>query len=328
MNNKIGFDSLKLKQLINSEYTIIALLFLIIIVATPFVNNFMTIRNFSNILTRTVIVAMGAIGMTYVIISGGIDLSINGVILISSYIGVETLMNHFGMNLYLATLCILGIGGIVGCLSGFSVVVLNMPPFIATLSMLYITKGLAFFIYKAKTVYDLPKAWSIFGEGKLFGFPIAIIIFLIFYMIANYILKYTLFGRHIYAVGSNAKAAWLAGVNTRRTVFLAYVMSGITAAGAGIILTSRVFSVAVSLGTGIELDIISAVIIGGTSFFGGIGTLLGSVIGAIIIETLGNILVLSRVSPFFILVAKGMILWLAVLLDMVRKGYAFKRLGD
>lgn len=323
MNRKNKLDYLS--ELLKSEYTIIGLLFLLIILAVPFVPNFMTIQNISNILTRTTIVAMGAIGMTYVIIARGIDLSINGVFLICTYIGIATLINGLGINIYLATLIILGMGAFCGCINGFSIVFLGMPPFIATLAMLNITKGLSYFIYKAVTIYDIPESWRVFGAGKIFGFPVSIIIFLIFYLIAEYVLKFTVFGRNIFAVGSNPKAAWLAGVNTKKTIFLVYVISGITAAASGIILTSRVASVAVGLGTGIELDIISAVIIGGTSFFGGEGTLLGSLVGAIIIETVGNILTLSRVSPFFVLVAKGLVLWLAVLLDMIRKGKVFRK---
>jgi len=322
--NKFDF----LKQLINSEYTIVALLFLLIIIASPIVPNFLTLQNFSNILTRTTVSAMAAIGMTFVIITGGIDLSMGGMVILSSYIGVETLVQNLDINIYLAALIMLGIGAIIGMLNGFSVVALGMPPFIATLAMMNITRGLAHFIYQARTVFGLPKSWSIFGSGKLIGVPVPIIIFLIFFIIAYLLLKYTLFGRNIYAVGSNAKAAWLAGVNVKKTIFLAYVISGITGGATAVILTSRLFSVVGSLGTGLELDVISAVVIGGTSLMGGEGTVLGSLIGALIIETIGNILVLARISPFFTLVAKGLVLWLAVLIDMTRKGYVFRKPGE
>jgi ribose/xylose/arabinose/galactoside ABC-type transport system permease subunit len=319
--NKFDF----LKQLINSEYTIVAILLLLIIIASPIVPKFLTLQNFSNILTRTTVSAMAAIGMTFVIISGGIDLSIGGMVILSAYIGVETLVQNLGINIYLAALIMLGLGAIMGMLNGISVVVLRMPPFIATLAMMNITRGLAHFIYQAKTVFNLPKSWSIFGSGKLIGLPVPIIIFLIFFIIAYLILKYTLFGRSIYAAGSNAKAAWLAGVNVKKIVFLAYVISGITAGATAVILTSRLFSVVGSLGSGLELDVISAVVIGGTSLLGGEGTILGSLIGSLIIESVGNILVLARISPFFTLVAKGLVLWLAVLIDMARKGYVFKK---
>jgi ribose transport system permease protein len=148
-----------------------------------------------------------------------------------------------------------------------------------------------------------------------------------FFIVAYLLLKYTLIGRNIYAVGSNAKAAWLAGVNIKKTTFLAYVISGITGGATAVILTSRLASVVGSLGTGLELDVISAVVIGGTSLMGGAGTVLGSLVGALIIETVSNILTLARVSPFFTVFAKGLVLWLAVLIDMARKGYVFKKPG-
>lgn len=191
-----------------------------------------------------------------------------------------------------------------------------------------ITRGLAHFIYQAKTVYTLPKSWNVFGSEKLMGVPTPIIIFLFFFIIAYLLLKYTLFGRSLYAVGSNAKAAWLAGVNTKRTIFLAYVISGITAGATAVLLTARMFAVVGSSGLGLELDVISAVVIGGTSLMGGEGYVLGSVVGALIIEIVGNILTLGRVSPFFVLVAKGLVLWLAVLIDMSRKGKVFKKSGE
>jgi len=316
------------KQLMNSEYAIIALFFLLILIAAPIVPNFFSLQNFSNILTRTTVVAIAAIGMTFVIITGGIDLSTGGIVIISSYIGIETLVQNMGVNIYLAALIMLGIGAVIGMLNGFSVVALGMPPFIATLAIMNITRGLAHFIYQAKTVFGLPKAWSIFGSGRLVGIPMPIIIFLIFFIIAYLVLKYTLFGRSIYAVGSNAKAAWLAGVNVKKTTFLAYTISGITGGATAVILTSRLSSVVGSLGSGLELDVISAVVIGGTSLIGGEGTVLGSLVGALIIESVSNILVLARVSPFFTLVAKGLVLWLAVLIDMIRKGYVFRKPGE
>ena len=322
--NKINF----LKRLINSEYSIATILFLLIIIASPVVPNFLTYQNFINILTRTTIVAMASIGMTFVIITGGIDLSIGGIVILSSYIGLRTIVQNLGIDPNIAALSMLGVGAIIGMLNGLSVVALGMPSFIATLAMMNITRGSAHFIYQAITVFDLPKYWRIFGAGILSGIPVPIIIFLICLIIAYLILKYTLFGRNIYAVGSNAKASWLAGVNVKKTILFAYVISGITSGAAAIILTSRLGAVEGNLASGLELDVISAVIVGGTSLLGGEGTVIGSLIGALIIEFTGNILTLARVSPFFTLVAKGLILWVAVFIDMARKGYVFKKIEE
>ena len=314
-------------KFVNSEYAIITLLFLIIFIAAPLVPNFLTLHNFTNILTRTTVIAMAAIGMTFVIITGGIDLSVGGMVVFCSYVGVETLVQNMGVNIFLAAFIMLFVGGLIGAINGFSVVFLGMPPFVATLAMMNITRGLAHYIYQAKTVFGLPRIWSVFGSGRILGIPTPVIIFIMFFIVAYLLLKYTLIGRNIYAVGSNAKAAWLAGVNIKKTTFLAYVISGITGGATAVILTSRLASVVGSLGTGLELDVISAVVIGGTSLMGGAGTVLGSLVGALIIETVSNILTLARVSPFFTVFAKGLVLWLAVLIDMARKGYVFKKPG-
>jgi len=316
------------KKFASSEYAIIGILFLLIIIAAPLVPQFLTIQNFSNILSRMTIIAIAAIGMTFVIITGGIDLSIGGTVVFCSYVGVQTLIQVYHMNVFLAALIMLVIGGIIGAINGFSVVALGMPPFIATLAMMNITRGLAHFIYQAKTIYGLPSLWSVFGTGKLLGIPITIIIYIILFIIGFFVLNYTVFGRAIYAVGSNKKAAWLAGIEVRRTTFLAYVISGVTAGASAVILSSRLASVVGSLGFGLELDVISAVVIGGISLMGGEGTILGSLVGAIMIITVGNVLVLAQVSPFFTLVAKGLVLWLAVLLDMIRKGYVFRKQAE
>ena len=315
-------------RLLNYEYSVIGLLFLLILIASPIVPNFLTIQNFSNILTRSTVTAMAAIGMAFLMISGNFDLSVGGVVVLTAYIGVETLVIQMGVNIYLAALIMMGIGGIIGLVNGFSVVALGMPPFIATLAMMNVTRGLAQYIYKTKTVFDLPKTWNIFGSGRLIGIPMPIIIFLIFFIVGHLILKYTLFGRCIYAVGSNKKAAWLAGVNTKKITYIAYIICGMTAGATSVLLSSRLSSVVGTLGLGLELDVISAVVIGGASLMGGEGTIVGSFIGAIIIETVGNILVLGRISAFLVLVAKGIVLWLAILIDMSRKGYVFRKLGE
>jgi len=313
-----------LERLKNSEYLIVLILILIILISGPIVPHFLSINNLMNILTRTTIIATASIGMTYVIITGGIDLSVGGVVIFCSYVGVATLLQDLGLNIYLVALSMLGLGAIIGMVNGFSVVVLRMPPFIATLAMMNITRGLSHFIYKAQTVFGLPRSWRYFSSGKLIGVPMSIVIFLIFFLVAYLHLKFTASGRHIFAVGNNARVARLSGIKTKKVIFSAYVISGITGGAVAVILTSRIFSVVGTLGNGLELDVISAVVIGGTSLFGGVGTVFGSLVGAIIIETVSNILTLSRVSPFFVLVAKGLVLWLAVLLDMIRKGYLFK----
>lgn len=316
------------KKIIRSEYSVIFLLILMIIIASPMVPNFLTLQNLRNILTRTTILGMASIGMTFVMIAKGIDLSIGGVLIFTAYIGLQSLVKTLGINIYLAILIMLGIGAIIGFINCFSILKLHMPPFIATLAMLNITRGLSQFIYHTETIFNLPESWNYFATGKIIGLPTPIIIYSIVYIFAHIILKYTIFGRSLYAIGSNDKAAWLTGINVVRTTYYAYIFCGITAAITAVLSTSRLSAVVGNLGTGLELDVIAAVVIGGASFFGGEGTVFGALIGSLIIETLSNILVLARVNPFFVLVAKGLVLWVAVLVDIARKGYLFKKFGE
>lgn len=316
------------KNLATSDYAVIILLFALILVVGPFSPNFFKFQNIMNVLVRTTVTATAAIGLTYVIITGGIDLSIGGIVVLVAYIGVDKFMNVMGMNVYLALLLMIIFGGAIGFLNGFSIVVLGMPPFIATLAMLGMTRGLSLLMFEAKTFYNLPELFLFFGQGNFFGIPLPILIFLSFFLVGFFVLRNTVFGRSVYAVGNNKKAAWLAGINVNRSILLAYVISGITAAVACIILSSKLQAVVGSLGVGLELDVISAVVIGGTSLLGGQGNILGSIVGALIIAVVGNMLTLMRISPYIQEFSKGLVLWIAVLVDMARKGYIFRKPGE
>lgn len=317
-----------IKNLATSDYAVIILLFALILVVGPFSPNFFKLQNIMNVLERTAVTATAAIGVTYVIISGGIDLSIGGIVVLVAYIGVDTLIDVMGINIFVALLMMIIFGGIIGFLNGFSIVVLGMPPFIATLAMLSMTRGLSLFMFEAKTLYGLPKLYVFFGQGEAFGIPMPILIFLFSFLIGFFVLRNTVFGRSVYAVGNNKKAAWLAGINVNRTILSVYVISGMTAAVASIILSSRLEAVVGTLGVGLELDIISAVVIGGTSLLGGEGNILGSIVGALIISIVGNMLTLMKISPYIQELSKGVVLWVAVLADMARKGYISRKLSE
>lgn len=307
-----------------SDFAVIFVLLLVILLVGPFVPRFFSASNLANLLVRTTISATAAIGMTYVILTGGIDLSIGGIIVLVAYIGTETFLKGFGLNVWLVALLMTLVGGLIGLVNGFSVVSMGMPPFIATLAMMNITRGLAHYIYEAKTVFGLPESYYVFGQGNILGFPVPVLIFLIVLIVAYFVLKFTTIGRYIYATGSNISAAWLAGIKVGKVKYLVYVVSGLTAGLASVLLTSRLSSVVGGLGQGLELDVIAAVVIGGTSLFGGEGGVIGSAVGALIITTVTNMLTLTGISPFLESVAKGAVLWIAVLLDMIRKGYVFK----
>lgn len=317
-----------IKRSFNSDFAVVFVLFFIILVIGPFIPNFFSANNLVNLFVRTTISATAAIGMTYVILTGGIDLSIGGIIILVAYIGTETFLKGFGLNVWIVALFMALIGALIGLVNGFSVVSMGMPPFIATLAMMNITRGMAHYFYEAKTVFGLPESYYVFGQANLWGFPVPIIICLLFLIAAYFVLRYTTMGRCIYAIGSNITAAWLAGIKVKRVKYSAYIISGFTAGVASVLLTSRLSSVVAGLGLGVELDVIAAVVIGGTSLFGGAGGVIGSAIGALIITTVTNILTLTGVSPFLELVAKGIVLWIAVLMDMIRKGEVFKSNGS
>jgi len=314
-----------LKTVIHSEYSVILLLFLLIVVVGPFSPNFFTLQNLMNLLVRTTTIAIAAIGMTYVVITGGIDLSVGGIIVLTSYIGLAQFIYKMSLNVWLAVLLMILFGGFIGLLNGINIVVFGMPPFIATLAMLSLTRGLSLFLFEAKTYFGLPESYIFFGQGNVLGIPFPILAFLFLFVIFTFILQKTIFGRSVFAVGNNPKAAWLAGINVNSTIFFTYIVSGLTAGTAAVILSSRIASVVATLGVGLELDVVAAVVIGGTSLLGGEGHIINSIAGALIITTVGNILTLMRISPFIQEFSKGLVLWSAVLIDMARKGYIFRK---
>jgi len=316
------------KELLKSDYAVLIVLLLFIIIATFIVPSFFSLRNMINLLVRTSATGIAAIGMTFVILTGGIDLSIGGIVVLTAYIGAETLISDLGVNIWLTAIAMPVVGALMGAFNGFNIVSLGMPPFIATLIGMNLARGLAQFLYKGKTVFGLPEVYALFGCGTVGGVPIPILILIFVFILAFLVLQFNAFGRRVYAVGSNAKAAWLSGVNTQNVIFSAYVISGFLAGLTALIMSSRLTSVVGGLGLNLELDTIAAVVIGGTSLFGGEGGIFGSVIGALIIEMIGNVLTLGGVSPFFQMVAKGIVLWAAVALDMTRKGYTFRKFGS
>jgi len=314
-----------LRKILDSEYAIGLLLLLLVIFAIIFCPDFFSVQNFSNILNRTSTIAIAAIGMTYVIIGGGIDLSVGGILILVAYIGVGKFINTMGLSVELSILLMMMLGAFLGLLNGLSVVYLKMPSFIATLAMLSITRGLSLYMFKAVTLFGFSKKYLFLGQSKLLGVPMSIIVFLGLAIIGEYILRYTIFGRSIYALGNNKKAAWLTGVNIDRAAVSTFVISGLTAGIAGIVLSSRMEAVTGNMGTGLELDVIAAVVIGGCSLMGGEGSVIGAIIGGIIISVFGNILVLLRLSPFIQEFSKGLLLWVAILIDMARRGYIGKK---
>jgi len=292
-------------------------LILIVFILSMVNSDFLTVSNIFNVLRQVSINALIAYGMTFVILTGGIDLSVGSIIALSSAFAAGMMAS--GTNSWLA----IGIGVLSGTLMGTvnGVVIARgkVAPFIATLATMTIFRGLTLVYTEGKPITGLPDAFGMIGRGYLLEIPMPVIWMLAAFGALYVILKFTSFGRHVFALGGNEEATRLSGINTNRVKILVYSISGLMASLSGIILTSRLNSAQPTAGTSYELDAIAAVVLGGTSLSGGKGWIVGTLIGAMIIGILDNGLNLLNVSSFYQQVVKGGVILLAVLLDRSKK---------
>jgi ribose transport system permease protein len=303
-----------------------ALILLIVFfsVANPY---FLTFDNFVNILIATSVVGVMALGETFVIITGGIDLSVGTVMTLSSVMTAVAITN-LGLPIPVGVVVGILTGGLMGLLNGVLIARLGLPPFIATLGTLNIARGLALVITQTRPIYftDTPEfnqgvMGNLFGikiSGE-FGIPNIAIIMFIAVIIAAFILNRTVLGRYTFALGSNEEAVRLSGVSVKWWKMAVYVLGGLFAGLAGVLIGARVNSAQPALGFGYELEAISAVVIGGTSLAGGEGTILGTIIGAFIVRTLSNGLQIMSVPQEWQIVVTGVVVILAVYLDIIRR---------
>ncbi|REC98959.1 ABC transporter permease [Ectopseudomonas oleovorans] len=294
------------------------LVFVLLCVALGFSSEyFMTGRNWMDILRQTSINGILAVGMTYVILTRGIDLSVGSILAFSGLCSAMVAVQGYGL---LAALSAgMFAGAVMGALNGFMVANLSIPPFVATLGMLSVGRGLTFILNDGSPVTDLPEAYLALGTGKLGPIGMPIVIFAIVVLFFWLVLKYTTYGRYVYAVGGNEKSARTSGIGVRKVTFSVYVISGLLAGLAGIVLSARTTSALPQAGVSYELDAIAAVVIGGTSLSGGTGSIVGTLFGALLIGVINNGLNLLGVSSYYQQVAKGLIIVFAVLIDVWRK---------
>ncbi len=290
-------------------------LFAIVLVVSIMEPDFLTLNNLFNILRQVSINALIAFGMTFVILTGGIDLSVGSILALSSAF-VAGLMTD-GTSALIAVLAGLIVGAVMGALNGMVISLGKVAPFIATLATMTIFRGLTLVYTDGKPITGLSQGgwFELFGRGYFWIFPVPVLTMLIAFAVLYFILKKTTFGRYTYAIGGNEEAAKLMGIQVNKVKIMIYSLSGLMAALAGIILTSRLNSAQPTAGTSYELDAIAAVVLGGTSLSGGRGWIAGTLIGALIIGTLNNGLNLLGVSSFFQLVVKGLVILFAVLAD-------------
>lgn len=290
-------------------------LFILIVIVSILNPSFLEPLNILNLLRQVSINALIAFGMTFVILTGGIDLSVGSTLALSSAFVANMLVAGYDPILSILAGCLLG--GVMGMINGLLVTQGKMAPFIATLATMTIFRGLTLVYTDGNPITGLGDSmtFQLFGRGYQFGIPVPAITMVIAFAILWVILHKTAFGRKTYAIGGNEKAAIVSGIKVSRVKIMIYSLAGMLSALAGAILTSRLNSAQPTAGTSYELDAIAAVVLGGTSLSGGRGRIVGTLIGALIIGTLNNGLNLLGVSSFYQMVVKGIVILIAVLID-------------
>jgi ribose transport system permease protein len=278
---------------------------------------FLTFNNLFNVVVQTTVTAVVAIGMTFVIITAGIDLSVGSSAALAGMIGVMMMVH--GVSWPLAVVGGAIIGGIVGLVNGALITGAKLSPFIATLGMMSVARGLVYISTNAVAIYGAPDDFGLLAQGIIYGIPIPLIILIVIAVLAHLILTRTRLGRYTYAIGSNKEAARLSGIPIERYLLIIYGLSGLLAGFAGMIGSSQVTSGQPNFGQGLELDVIAAAVIGGASLFGGQGTIAGTLIGAFLIALIRNGAVLLNVNLFYQSVIIGIVIWLAVIWDQFRR---------
>lgn len=291
-------------------------LLVISIVLTFSSQYFFTFSNFVNLLKQVSIIGIAGAGVTLVIISGGIDLSVGSMISVAVVL-VAGFMQNNGMPPWLAVISVLAMGAVLGLINGALIALLHIPPIIATLSTLIAYKGVAL-VYTGGYAIPLIGKFMTPGRGFVGPIPVPILIMIGVYIVGHIILKYTMLGRMVYGLGGNEDAVYLSGRSVRKYRLIIYMISGITASLAGVVLASRISSGQPMSGEGVELDVIAAAVLGGTNIFGGIGTMGGTIIGAFILIVINNGLNLINVSPYGQFIAKGAILAFAVAVNSMK----------
>lgn len=280
-------------------------------------DRFLTIPNLTNIIRQSTINGIIAVGMTLVIFTRGIDLSVGSVLGFSAVVTADALQT--GWPIPLAIVLGLAVGAIMGLISGLLVTQVKIPPFIATLGVMTLARGLALVYTDGKPITGLPESFRFLGNGYLGPIPMPIVIAFIVFWVAYIGLNKMKFGEYIFAIGNNEDAARLCGIPVKRYITVTYAITGLLSALAGYILIGRINSAQPIAGSGFEFDAIAAVVVGGTSFEGGEGSLMGTLLGVLIIAVINNGLNLLNVPSFYQDVVKGVVIILALLIHRLSK---------
>ena len=288
------------------KYGVYIALLVLFVVMSFASSSFLTVTNLFNILKQNAVYGVLAVGMTFVIVTGGIDLSVGAIVALAACFATKLAQDGSGVPVIVAILVGLITGVACGAFSGL---------FIATLATCTIARGIVFVFTDGRPITGVSDAYKYMGRTSWGPVPVMVVIYLLFLVVGTFLLKYTKYGRHVFAIGGNKRAALVSGVNVKMTEFLVYVISGFCAAFAGLLLSSRIQTGQPAGGEGYELDAITAAVIGGASLSGGKGSVFGSFIGILVVGILTNGLDLLNVSSYYQQIIKGAIILLAVMAD-------------
>lgn len=322
MDGRLGRSGALWRQILAKRLAVSSLfiaLLVLIIVASLISPSFLNPFNIINVLRQIALYGIVSIGLTFVILTAGIDLSVGSIVGLVS-VATAMLLNA-GVPVPLAVAAALTIGGACGTVNGLGITLARIPAFIMTLGMMVMLRGFALTLSDGRPI-DLVNtggAFSWIGRGSALGLPVPVWIFLGVALTAGFVLRFTAFGRNVYAVGSNAEAARLSGVNIAAVRLAVYVVSGVLAALTAVVFVSRLTVGEPTGGTGLELEAIAIAVIGGTSLFGGVGGVVGTIAGAAILAVLANVMNLVGISPFTQQIVKGAIIIIAVSFEVVRR---------
>jgi ribose transport system permease protein len=304
------------------KYGIYSVLIVLMIFFAITSEAFLAPSNLFNVARQVSMLGIAAVGMTFALLLGGIDLSIGSQITLVNIVA-SYLMVKAGVNPVFAVLLSIMLATFLGFLNGWSVANLAMPPLIVTLCSMTILEGIAYIISKGIPIFGFPASFAVIGQGYVGVVPIPVIIMIVILAAGSFILNKTYFGRYFYAVGGNEEASLLSGINVKRVKYLAYTLSGLFAGIAGIVMLSRTNSGQPLAGKGFEFDVLTAAVLGGVSVNGGFGKISNVVAGVFIIGVLSNGMVLLDVSQYWQMVTKGLVLFAAVGFDCVQKSGKF-----
>ncbi len=313
------YERIDYKKIINKYSTILILLFMVILMTLLRPERFFAAANLKNILRQMSVIGVLSMGVSLCIITGGTDLSGGSNIALSACVVGLLVQKTGNIPIPIAILIAIIVGAFIGLLNGLVVSYCNVAPFIATLGMDQVARGLALLITNGQPVANFRPKFEFLGVGSLLGIPIPVIIFLILAVFVYLLLHRSRFGSHIYAIGGSEMAALVSGINTKKSKTLVYVTAGILAAIAGVMLAARTCAALSSYGEGYNMDAITCAVIGGVSFSGGKGSVGGIIVGILILGILTNGMTMMMVDPNWQNIAKGVVILIAVIIDQTKE---------